>query len=185
MTAASGLAAVLVGCAGFAGGPVITKEYRNTTYAPRVLSYPAAEGGLYTEVVGRPFSADREALARKVTSVMERAHFGNKVPVTTDPAQRDRSSYRLVALFDPDRRVDYGDVCQGKRTQAGTDAASGTTTMLLTFCRGSKVISSLKARQGGIDGLDDPAFENFLAQASVALLPPRPEDLNNDGDWTT
>jgi hypothetical protein len=182
--AALGLGAVLAGCAGGAGGPVITNEYRNTTYAPRVLTYPAAEGGLYTEVVGRPFGADPDALARKVTGVMERAHFGNKVPLTTDPAQRDKGSYRLVALFDPDRRLDYGDVCRGERTQAGSDSATGTTTMLLTFCRGSKVISSLKARQGGLSGLDDPAFEAFLAQASVALLPPRPEDLNNDGDWT-
>jgi len=173
---------LLAACAG--GTTVISNEYRSSTYDPKVLNYPAGKGRLYTEVVGHPFGGPDDALAARVLSTFEKAHFGNPVPLTTDPAQVEKSGgYRLVALFDPAIDINYGDVCAGNRKQQ--PASGGETTVLLTYCLGNKAITSVRARQSGLGGVDDPAFEGFLAQASSALFPPRPEERQDRGDFDT
>jgi hypothetical protein len=52
--------------------------------------------------------------------------------------------------------------------------------MMMTYCWGDRALSSLRAKQGGIVGPDDPKLRNLVQQATLKLLPARDIDAGND-----
>jgi hypothetical protein len=162
--------AALSACAG--GTPVISYSYVVEHYDPEMLGYPASRGGLYTEVVGNPFKADKAALDTRVTEAFEAAHFGPPLDFVTEKPAAD-AAYHVVVLFNPARHANAARLCSSAdRPQASR--APGEVGVMAAFCSSGSRISSTVGRVGGAQGPDDPAFGRLLAQVGLSLFPPAP-----------
>lgn len=162
-------AAFLAGCA---GTPVINYSYVVEHYEPEMLGYPASRGGLYTEVVGNPFEADKAALDTRVTETFEAAHFGPKLDFVTEQPQ-DHSGYRVVVLFDPAPHANAARLCSSP-DRPQSDRAPGEVGVMAVFCMSESRLTSAVGRVGGAKGPDDPAVGRLLTQVGLALFPPAP-----------
>jgi hypothetical protein len=162
--------AALSACAGM---PVINYSYVAEHYEPELLGYPASRGGLYTEVVGNPFKADKAALDTRVTEAFEAAHFGPVLDFVTEKPAGDDPAYRVVVLFNPARHANAARLCSSAdRPQSGR--APGEVGVMAAFCSSDSRISSTVGRVSGAQALDDPAFGRLLAQVGLSLFPPAP-----------
>jgi len=170
-------AAVLAGCA---GTPVINYSYVEEHYEPEMLGYPASRGGLYTEVVGNPFEADKAALDTRVTEAFEAAHFGPELDfVTEQPA--DHSGYRVVVLFDPAPHANAARLCSSP-DRPQSDRTPGKVGVMAAFCMSESRLTSAVGRVDGAQGPDDPALDRLLAQVGLALFPPAPGVREDEPD---
>ena len=157
---------------------VITRSYLAPTYGPTTLSAARKYDATPVDIAGNPFPVPDNLVKEHVVEAVNGAGaVGNQrfAAEGTDP----RNPYRLVVLFQPSTTIGHPRVCRGARTQA-EDPGPGVE-MMLTYCLGKKALSSLRARQSGFDGPDDPAFRRFLRNAMSALFPPRNEIRRNGG----
>jgi hypothetical protein len=162
-------AAFLAGCA---GSPVISHSYVADNYAPETLNYPASRGGLYTEVVGNPFEAEKDLLDSRVTEAFETAHFGPRLDFVTEQPP-GHSGYRVVVLFDPAPQANAARLCSSpERPRASR--APGEVGVMASFCLSDSRLTSAVGRIDGAKGPNDPALGRLLAQVGLALFPPAP-----------
>ena len=155
-----------------AGTPVINYSYTAEHYEPELLGYPASRGGLYTEVVGNPFEADKAALDTRVTEAFEAAHFGPDLDFVTQQPP-GHSGYRVVVLFDPAPHANAARLCSSP-DRPQSSRAPGEVGVMASFCLSDSRLTSAVGRIDGAKGPNDPALGRLLAQVGLALFPPAP-----------
>lgn len=179
--AATGVAALLAGCAALPGQTVITHERQASTYSPQIVNYTASRGGLYVEVVPGRLARAPQRFEQQTLAALRRSRVGNLVALTPDPAVGEATSTRLVVLFDPGA-VEAYDVCAGAREQS-RDGAPGH--VMMTFCQGQKPMTSVRARNAAVSAARSPEFTEMLQAASAALFPPKRLDRGDGADFDT
>ncbi len=177
--------ALVLPLASCAGQPVISNSHMVEYYKPQMLGYPAARGGMYTEVTGNPFQSDKAALDRKVTEAFENSHFGPRLTFFTEtPA--DTPAFKTVVLFNPARNANAERLCTSSdRPQASP--APGEVRVMGALCNGDSRLTSATGFVTGIEGLNDPAVGRLLSQLGLSLFPPaygvRQADASNDNAY--
>ena len=157
---------------------MISREHISATYSSLVLNAAGRYDGVALEVVGNPFVAQQADVNRAVLDNVRDTRLAANIPFTLDPPD-PRSPYRLVVIFDAASGISHPQVCKGSRRQADTPA--GGVRMMMTYCLGEKAVTSLRARQGGLNGPGDPAFGRFVRNATAALFPPTTEIHDTGG----
>ncbi len=163
-------AAALAACA---GQPVISHGHVVEYYEPQMLGYPASKGGMYTEVTGNPFQAEKAALDRQVTEAFEVAHFGPKLAFFTEKPTDYSPAYRTVVLFNPAPNANAERLCSSPdRPQA--PHATGEVGVMAALCSSESRLTSASGYVTGAKGPDDPAVGGLLRDLGFSLFPPAP-----------
>jgi hypothetical protein len=160
--------------------PVINYSYVAENYEPEMLSHPASRGGLYTEVVGNPFEADKATLDSRVTEAFEAAHFGPRLDFVTEQPP-EHSGYRVVVLFDPAPHANAAHLCS-KPDRPQSSRAPGKVGVMAAFCLSESRLTSAVGRIDGAEGPDDPAVRQLMTQVGLALFPPAPGVREDEPD---
>jgi hypothetical protein len=176
------LALPLAACAGH---PVISNSHMVEYYKPQMLGYPAAQGGMYTEITGNPFQGDKAALDRKVTEAFENSHFGPSLAFFTEtPAETP--AFKTVVLFNPARNANAERLCTSSdRPEA--PPVPGEVRVTGALCNGDTRLTSATGFVTGVEGPDDPGVSRLLSQLGLSLFPPaygvRQADASNDNSY--
>jgi hypothetical protein len=133
------------------------------------------------EIRGSMFGADAQSFARAVTESMRGQTPGVPTNFTTNPGPSAERNLKVVLAFNatlsPTRICDDGILA----------AARGDgTTLQAAWCFGDRLDSYVVARAGAINGINDPAFRDLVAEATRELFPPRQdrETIMDDGGGT-
>lgn len=153
-----------------AAGTFISQKKLSTTGSSS-FSYIAGGRDLATAVFGNPFGGDDGAFARGVAATFSARNTRETTNFTTTPGPSARSSYRLVAMFNPQPTLTGIGLCRAPET-AILVATRRPITMQLALCNGDLDLASLRGRLAGADSADDPHFQGFLAQGLVLLQQP-------------
>ena len=95
-------AAALLSCA---TGTTFESTQRGGSYRTADFSYVAGGRDFHTVVRGNPFGGDDDAFARRVTAALNTPRFRQSSNFTTQPGPSGRLQYRMVLVFNPQRRV--------------------------------------------------------------------------------
>lgn len=169
LCAAAAVAAGLAACTA-PKQDIITRSYLAPTYGPTTLSAARKYDSVPVDIVGNPFPVPDAILASRVIDALNTTGSAGDLTFTAGPAD-PKTPYQMVVVFDPSPGMTHQQVCRGARRQT-EDPGTGVP-MMLTYCLGKKPLTSLRARQTGFDGPDDPAFTRFVRNATTALLPKR------------
>ena len=146
------------------------------SYDPSILRYAAGKGDMFTEVVGNPFYAPKEEVARAVTGTMYRAHFGPLIRFNTERDADNTSPYRVVVLFNPGRNVTPIKLCED--SQQPTQPASSKLRVMLAFCSLGYRETSVTGWVDGVTAPNDDSFQALIRQMTGQLFPPSNPDPN-------
>ena len=186
---AASAAALLAGCV--ATGPTrISHNTVDPAYRLNEVFYAGAPGAMRTVVTGDPFGVGRERFDDAVTEAMYGHHFGPDMEFVTDPTEELNRHYKVVMMFDAPASTGSQEIC---RTTPQLEPAAATTAaapapdqpvyVLAAFCRDDLPLSNLAGVMART-GVDDPAFESFVAQVTIRLFPAsNPEAMpDHDGE---
>jgi len=173
--------ALMAGWAGSAlGFTTVAPEYLARHYQPEMVHQAAKTGGLSVEVRGN--AADgAERLTERTVAAMQGSRLGEATALSADTAESATSATKVVVLFDPSLSTDHDDACRGDGESRGTSLG----TIMMTLCHDGVAVSSVIANNGGVDGVDSPAFAAMLRQAATTVFPQRGGDVRGQGFWNS
>ncbi|MGE0164029.1 MAG: hypothetical protein AB7S71_12930 [Dongiaceae bacterium] len=163
----------LLALAGCAGTGVIDYVRLEPGYRPQQFAYAAGGRDLRTEIQGNPFAMPQAEFDAAVTAAMQGAHFGPATNLTTTPGETARPDYRVRLLFNGPAAGSGALLCGGAPATIAPAAENGNVRLLAAFCNGADPLSYLTAHAGGIQGVQDPAFRDFMRQVTTNLFPPQ------------
>jgi hypothetical protein len=158
---------------------VIERPYVSHNYSRSLIVGANQYETTKLEVTGRTFDAPADRLDKAVLDAISDVGLLSTIPLTTGNAD-ERNPYRLIVQFAPDPGLSHRGVCEGNRRSL--EASDGDVSFMMTYCLGRKPITSLRARQQGISGLDDPAFAKLLRNAATVAFSPSHEALRKGAD---
>jgi hypothetical protein len=173
--AALALAALsLTACAG--GTPsVVDRPFISPNYSRSLVIGANQYDSTKLEVVGQPFGESRATVAQQTLDAVGQVGLLSTIALTTGDAP-PRNPYRLIVQYAPGRYLTHRQVCAGDRATEGENDGRQVRVML-TYCLRDDPIVSLRARKGGINGIDDPAFGRFVRDVATVAFSPRNEGL--------
>jgi hypothetical protein len=159
--------------------PYVYNETVSPAYRLSEFGYGAGRRDLTTVIRGNPFAMNQEAFNRALIEILNRnqprpqpTHF------TTTPDESARPIYRALLLFNSPAAVNYLSVCRAQTPQVDTGDVVRVTA---AFCRRGGALTSLTAQIEGVDGVEDPRFEELISQVVALLFPLRNPDQDRDG----
>lgn len=138
-------------------------------YRTANFNYVAGGRDFHTVVRGNPFGGDDDA--DRVTAALNTIIFRQATNFTAQPGPSARLQYRMVLVFNPQRRVTPNTLCRDADTLAVAPPNQQLITVDAAYCNGDKAITSLRGRLRG--GADAARFKHFLAQVLQLLFPDR------------
>ena len=176
----------LAGCA-VLGPNRISHSTVDPAYRLNEVFYAGAPGALRTVVTGDPFGVGRERFDEAVTEAMYGHHFGPDMEFVTDPAEDLNRHYKVVMMFDAPLSTGGRAICDAKpelqpasATTATPPPADQPVRVLAAFCRDDLPLTDIAGVMART-GVDDPAFERFVAQMTMRLFPAsNPEAVDHD-----
>lgn len=126
-------------------------------------------GNPFTVVVGNPFGGDAAAFGRSVASTLTARNTLQPINFTTEPGPSARLQYKLVLLFDSERRVDDHALCADSAALSVGPPSPDEVTVHAAFCNGIAVRAIVGSIRG-VSGPDDPRFQKFLGETAYLLL---------------
>jgi hypothetical protein len=177
----------LAGCA-LLGPSRISHSTTDPAYRLNEVYYAAAPGAMRTVVTGDPFGVGRERFDEAVTEAMYGTHFGPDMEFVTDPAEDLNRHYKVVMMFDAPLSAGGRAVCDvspsvqpAAATSAAAPSADRPVRVVAAFCRDDLPLTEL-AGVTPRTGVDDPAFEDFVAQVTMRLFPASNPEAHPDHD---
>jgi hypothetical protein len=171
-----------------ATGPTrISHTTSDPGYHLNEVFYAGESGAMRTVVTGDPFGVGRERFDEAVTDAMYGHHFGPEMEFVTEPAEELNRHYKVVMMFDAPVSTGSHEICGSsphlEPTAATTAAADQPVHVLAAFCRDDVPLTDLAGVMART-GVDDPAFESFVAQVTTQLFPAsNPEGMSDhDGE---
>jgi len=189
--AAAGLAAALLSLAtACAGGTATHSVSLRHTGTPEIFRYAAGGRDLETVVLGNPTGAPQHAFESAVVAAMQGAPFGPQTRFTTEPSASARPGYRVVMLFDGRSELSGAAACRRAESAKTGSAAAGQTTgegagtvkLQAAFCYRERVLSEARVDTGAVAAAQDPALQNAVRQAVLALFPQRDPERHPQGE---
>lgn len=172
------LLALLSACA---GTPMVRPVTIVGGYTPQLLNYAAGKGGMLVEVVGNPFPVPKPEVDAVVVAVLERSHYGPRIPFFMEAPEGYTSPYRVVVALDPAPGVGARTLCAG-RVETRPRAPAELNRVEAALCARELVITSTGGRVAGPLGPRDPAFVRLIEQIGLALFPPFDPDRHDGRD---
>jgi hypothetical protein len=184
---AAATAVLLAACV--ATGPTrISHSTTDSGYQLTEVFYAGASGAMRTIVSGDPFAVGRERFDEAVTEAMYGHHFGPDMQFVTDPVEELNRHYKVVMMFDAPISTGSQEICgtppQLEPAAAATAAAPAPDQpvhVLAAFCRDDQPLTDLTGVMART-GVDDPAFERFVAQVTMRLFPADNPESHFDHD---
>ncbi len=161
------LALVLVGCT--SGGTFGWLEQYGTDFES-AFDYGAGGRDFSTVVVGNPFGGDAAAFGRSVASTLTARNTFQPINFTTDPGPSARLQYRLVLLFNSERRVVSHALCADSAALSVAPSTSDKVTIHAAFCNGPLAMRAIVGSIRGVTGPDDRRFDQFLGEMAHLLF---------------
>ncbi len=161
------LALVLVGCT--SGGTFGWLEQYGTDFES-AFDYGAGGRDFSTVVVGNAFGGDAAAFGRSVASTLTARNTFQPINFTTDPGPSARLQYRLVLLFNSERRVVGNALCADSAALSVAPSTSDRVTIHAAFCNGPVAMRDIEGSIRGVTGPADPRFEKFLGEMAQLLF---------------
>jgi hypothetical protein len=165
--------AVLVGprmLAGCAGQSTIYNSMISSAYRPYLYDYGAGRRDLTTVVVGNPFDLDQQQMEDRLLAkfnarptLLQPTHF------TTTPGPSARPEFKAVLLFNR-AIVLPNEVCRAPDRVPVADLGPKMR-LTATFCRGG-FLSTVTGELENVTDIDDPRFDQLIAQIVPLLFPP-------------
>ncbi len=134
------------------------------------FNYGAGGRDFSTVVVGNPFGGDAPAFGRSVASTLTARNTFQPINFTTEPGPSARLQYRLVLLFNSERRVVGNALCADSAALSVAPSTSDKVTIHAAFCNGPVAMLDIEGSIRGVTGPDDPRFEKFLAETAFLLF---------------
>ncbi len=160
---------VLVGCAE-SGTPTTWNEIIKQNYDPNTLSGGSLGPGIRVSVVGETFGRNRTDLSDKLAELLSRSHFGPKVEFASRINNDDDwRVFEVRFLFSPAPGADFNTLCTDESFKQETPKP-GVVEFLASYCRKGRRLNSIRGRVRG--GIDSPAFDQLVSQATYSLFPP-------------
>ncbi len=134
------------------------------------FNYGAGGRDFSTVVVGNPFGGDATAFGRSVASTLTARNTFQPINFTNEPGPSARRQYRLVLLFNSERRVVGNALCADSAALSVAPSTSEKVTIHAAFCNGPVAMRAIEGSIRGVIGPDDPRFEKFLAETAFLLF---------------
>ncbi len=134
------------------------------------FNYGAGGRDFSTVVVGNPFGGDAQAFGRSVASTLTARNTFQPINFTTEPGPSARLQYRLVLLFNSERRVVDHALCADSAALSVAPSTSDKVTIHAAFCNGPVAMRAIEGSIRGVTGPDDPRFEQFLGDMAHLLF---------------
>lgn len=167
-------ALVVGGCA----GPVIHSTYLESGYATSHVGLAAANNPALAVVRNNPFAADRDNEA--VLAAIQARNFGPKLYFSQTPRAEDRYGYKVVLDFGQGAYATAA-LCHQEPAPAAPRPPGSRIDVSAAFCIDRIPLSETAGWVEGVDGPQDPAFQNLMSQIMLALTPPV-DPRRNDRD---
>ncbi len=161
------LALVLVGCT---SGGTFGLPQQFGSQIESAFNYGAGGRDFSTVVVGNPFGGDSPAFGRSVASTLTARNTFQPINFTTEPGPSARLQYRLVLLFNSERRVVGNALCADSAALSVAPSTSDKVTIHAAFCNGPVAMRDIEGSIRGVTGSDDPRFEKFLGEMAHLLF---------------
>ncbi len=133
--------------------------------------YALEPGEILTVVIGNPFAIDDAAVHAAVVDAMQGQTFGPPARFTTTRSERTRPGYAVVFVFDPATAQARSELC-GETGRVGSAPAGSETRILVGFCAGSQLLSSVNGATPAVASPTDPRFRSLVSRAMLELIPP-------------
>lgn len=176
------LSAALAAC----GGVSVVADQRGGPYGAEEYAKVGAQAPVPVVVTGSAAGASGRALAERVVRDMAGADWGYHARFVPAAAPDPASVYWYVMLFDPPAGVTTAEACASARAPAGEgiapEAGTGGVRLAAGLCRYDKIASSVQARAGAVNGLDDPTFRSLVRSAVLELTRPNQSRFDRSRD---
>jgi len=168
-----GVAGVAIGMlAGCAGVVTVSNIYQVEPYSQSLVQHVAAPGEVAVEVAGNAFADPPADYREEIAASLSLPGWLPPARLTTRPSERARASQRIVLAFNPERVLGDEALC-GRIGEVAFAAYPGRTRVQVAMCAGDRLVASVRAEVPAAAGPGDPAFDDFLDQVMLNLLPPR------------
>jgi hypothetical protein len=166
------------------------------TGVPSEFSFAAAGGEMPVAVIGNPFGMPQADLDAKVIAAMQGRNYGARVRFVPAEGESRYTGYRVVMLLDALGGARGDTACafrpiahasEGGEQPAPTPVpvpppapvSTGRTTLMAAFCGGSDARSWAYSTTGPVASPDDPLFRQLVSRTTLAMLPPRDDQYDN------
>ena len=184
-----GVAAVVLSLAACTGqGTTVVGSPYFSSYAPSMVGYAGARGGMLVETLGNPFQATDRQVTETVADHMQGANAGPDIRFVAEKPEGQSPTYRMRVALNADLSAER--LCDETVDLTGTVAKPASPQRIdavMAFCSGSRRISSVRGHVGSVTGVDDQGFRSLLRIMTREVLPPvdpnRIGNGDNDGDF--
>ena len=160
---------LLAACAQQPGAPVVHNEEVTPSYTPGLARYAASQGGLLVEFPHLPFPEPRELAEPVLLENMRTAYWGREVPFWRKAPPGVTPGLRVTVLLDAAPGASAIGLCREGSGPLGSGGA--TMRVLLSVCRGSKMVSNARGSLYPPPGPGDPALGELLRVMLLVTLP--------------
>ena len=159
------LVASLIALAGCAGATTFDTG-RSSNNSSRI-DFATIAGGrdMHTQIFGNPFAVPDDSFAASVTAVFNSRNSRTRSNFTTKPGPSARDNFRLVLVFNPAQRGLASRLCRNPSDIQLAPSSNRPIRLQIAFCHGESDITSRRGSLPSATAPEDPAFQNFLAQA--------------------
>lgn len=178
---------LLASCAGTPASYMVYGERYHPGYDFGELQYYNGDKEMTVEVINTPFQ-DKKAVARDIALSMRGKNRGTRIAFTAEPGPLTPKQTKIIIAFNMRPSDDGYGYCRGylpdETGQTGTSTAQAEAEtdrlhMVMVYCKRNSFVSSVRARMPRPATINDPAFQNMLAEVTRRLLP-RPHPLYDD-----
>ena len=159
---------VLAGCAN-----ATTFDTGRSSFGMGRLDFSTIAGGrdMNTQIFGNPFAIPDDSFADSVTAIFNQRNSRAPSNFTTTPGPSARENFRLVLAFNPAQRGSASRLCRDPQALQLDPASRRPIRLQIAFCQGDKDITARRGSLPNATGPQDPAFQNFMAQALFLTQP--------------
>ncbi len=151
------------------GAATIYGDDMSGFYGPGLVNYVAAKGNFPAIVIDNPFGPQTD---NALLAGLELPGYypATKLKATTVKARDDG---HLVLVFNPRRTANGDTTCAApaKQSASGADGSPGTLRLQAAFCYDDEMVSEAIMEMPRPAGINDPAFDQAMAQLMEVLLP--------------
>lgn len=126
------------------------------------MVHASAQGPLWLEIHGRPFTEISPSLGDKVAAAMTNQLVGRPLTLTIHRDQAPKPEFKVVLAFNPPANADPRDLCTGSVATAAQPGDK--VTVLAAFCDKNGMLASVQGWVAKVQDADDPRFKRLLAQ---------------------
>lgn len=170
--------AALVGCVNTPASFMVYGERYHPGYDFGELQYYNGDKEMAVEVFNVPFEKPVDA-TQQIALAMRGKNLGARIAFTTEPSPLAPKQTKVIIAFDMKPTDDGYGYCDGNLPGNANPGASGRMLMVMVYCKRNAFVSSVRARMPRPAAVDDPAFQNMLAEVTRRLLP-RPHPIYDD-----